>query len=296
MSQYKDHKYRGDSSRSARDRTQNEADIIKEETYWSIGKAVGSADKVDVDRKCLRVSINGDEPIHVERKIGFSNGDVVSVTLKYEDLHRYCFTCKRISHEEGTCPELNDDQRERNRITRLEAKEKEEIANREAFSLPHLRKEGRSLSPRHERSRPITQKESDLRYQTRMSRSDFSKANQDLRHSISEKRDILSKNVWKRLDNGSNGNYPRDRERYHPYQNRREYPIYRAERQNSPLEWRAKSPIDQSRRSETGNSYKRNGSPPDSQRTVSDTMGRTRNSERYRAREQERAGETISTT
>lgn len=120
----------------------------KEETFWSIGKALGTADKVDVLGIRLRVSINGDEPIHLERKIGFDNGDVVTVTLKYEDLHRYFFTCRRISHEEGTCPELKEDQHERNRIARLEVKEKEEIANREAFSLPQFRNDGRSLSPK----------------------------------------------------------------------------------------------------------------------------------------------------
>lgn len=77
----------------------------------------------------------------MECKIGFNNGDVVSVALKYEDLHRYCFTCRRVSHEEGTCPELNDEQRERNRVARIQVKEKEEIANREAFSLLQPRRE-----------------------------------------------------------------------------------------------------------------------------------------------------------
>lgn len=41
----------------------------KKGTFWSIGKALGNADKVDVQRNCLRVSINGDEPIHLERKL-----------------------------------------------------------------------------------------------------------------------------------------------------------------------------------------------------------------------------------
>lgn len=61
---------------------------------------------------------------------------------------------------------------------------------------------------------------------------------QDLRQSISEKRALLSKDVWKRLDKVNNGTYPRDRERFHPYQHRREYSPYSSERQKSPLEWR----------------------------------------------------------
>lgn len=152
----------------------------KEKTFWSIGKALGTADKVDVQGNRLRVSINGDEPIHLERKISFDNGDVVAVTLKYEDLHRYRYTCRRISHEEGTCPELNEDQRERNRIARLEVKEKEEITNREAFSIPLLRKEGRALSPLQERNQLMNQRESEKRYQRQSPKKDSFTENADL--------------------------------------------------------------------------------------------------------------------
>ncbi|CAN7083662.1 unnamed protein product, partial [Brassica oleracea var. botrytis] len=158
MSQYNGTRYRGESSRYVKKPTREEPEIIKVPAFdysdliekfklTLVGRMFHKDDKVDVQGNRLRVSINGDDPIHLERKIGFDNGDVVAVTLKYEDLHRYCYTCRRISHEEGTCPELNEDQRERNRITRLEAKEKEEIANREAFSIPLPRKEGRAQSP-----------------------------------------------------------------------------------------------------------------------------------------------------
>lgn len=190
----------------------------KEETFWSIGKALGTTDKVDVQGNRLRVSINGDEPIHLERKISFENGDVVAVTLKYEDLHRCCYTCMRISHEEGTCPELNEDQRKRNRIARLEVKEKEEITNREAFSIPLLRKEGRALSPLQEKNRLMNQRESEKRYQRQSPKKDSFTENSDLRNSISEKRALHSKNVWNRLEKGNVENYPQNRERYHPYQ------------------------------------------------------------------------------
>lgn len=203
----------------------------KEETFWCIGKALGVANKVDTQGSRLSVTINGDDPIHLERKIGFDNGDVVSVTLRYEDLHRYCYTCRRISHEEGTCSVLNDAQRERNRIARLEEKEKQELANREAFSSPHIRKEGRSASPKQERNRATSQRESERQYRPRSPRRDAFMERPDLRHSISEKRALVSKNVWKRLDNGNMENYPRHRERYHPYQQRCEYSSHSVERQ-----------------------------------------------------------------
>ena len=109
----------------------------KLETYESVGKALRTFDIADVEGGRVRVSVNGVLPLKFECKVGFDNGNVVKVAIKYEDLHRYCFTCKRISHEEGTCSELTEKQREDNRLLRLEEKEREERATQEAFSTPH---------------------------------------------------------------------------------------------------------------------------------------------------------------
>lgn len=76
----------------------------KDESIKSIGGALGKVDTVDVDNGRVRVFINADEPLQFERKAGYDNGDVIKVELKYEELHRYCYMCKRISHEEGTLP------------------------------------------------------------------------------------------------------------------------------------------------------------------------------------------------
>ncbi|KAF3586010.1 hypothetical protein F2Q69_00028606 [Brassica cretica] len=99
-------------------------------------KSSAASDTVDVEKGRVRVVVNADEPLQFERKAGYANDDVIKVSLIYEELHRYCFTCKRISHEEGMCPELTPEQREANHIARLESKEKEELAAREAFSAP----------------------------------------------------------------------------------------------------------------------------------------------------------------
>lgn len=107
----------------------------KEETFRRIGKALGLVDKVDVDGGRVRVFVNVDEPLQFERRAGFANGDVIKVSLKYEELHIHCFTCKCIPHEEGTCSELTEAQRERNRVARIEQKEMEEKVTREAFSI-----------------------------------------------------------------------------------------------------------------------------------------------------------------
>lgn len=110
--------------------------LQKDESYRSIGLAIGEVDTVDVDNIRVRVQIKVDEPLQFKRKAGYANGDVINVTLNYEEIYRYCYTCKRISHEDGTCPELSPEQREVNRIARLKQKEKEELAAREAFSAP----------------------------------------------------------------------------------------------------------------------------------------------------------------
>lgn len=102
---------------------------------------------VDVDGGRVRVYVNADEPLQFERRAGFANGDIIKVSLKYEDLHRHCFTCKRISHEEGTCPEFSEAQREKNRLARIEQKEKEEKATREVFSVPGRYGQERGRSP-----------------------------------------------------------------------------------------------------------------------------------------------------
>ncbi|KAG2270254.1 hypothetical protein Bca52824_064809 [Brassica carinata] len=126
---------------------------------------------------------------------------------------------RRISHEEGTCPELNENQRERNRLTRIEQKDKEERATREAFSQPQRRSPGAyndryDLENRGREKRPMylespgahrgSQREDERQH--------------DLRKQLKEKREVHSKNVWNRLENNNYSELPRNRARYHPYQ------------------------------------------------------------------------------
>ena len=191
----------------------------KLETYESVGKALGVYDKADVEGGRVRVFVNGDLPLKFDCKIGFENGDVVKVKIQYEDLYRHCFSCKRISHEEGTWPELNENQRERNRLARIEQKDKEERATREAFSQPQRRSPGAyndryDLENRGREKRPMylespgahrgSQREDERQH--------------DLRKQLKEKREVHSKNVWNRLENNNYSELPRNRARYHPYQ------------------------------------------------------------------------------
>ncbi|KAH0906448.1 hypothetical protein HID58_038275, partial [Brassica napus] len=66
------------------------------------------------------ISIDADKPLQFERRIGFPNGDIGKVSLAYEGLHRYCFTCNLISHDENTCPQLSPEEREIKRKQRAE--------------------------------------------------------------------------------------------------------------------------------------------------------------------------------
>ena len=185
----------------------------KDEPYRSIGSALGEVDTVDVEKGRVRVVVNADEPLQFERKAGYANGDVIKVSLIYEELHRYCFTCKRISHEEGTCPELTPEQREANHIARLESKEKEELAAREAFSAPVRGRElhrgfeshARTIDTHPRLPRDVdTDRRRQEQPQRREERTRYGQAQRkehgDLRSKILRKREDLAKNVWNRID------------------------------------------------------------------------------------------------
>ena len=186
----------------------------KQETYESVGKALGVFDKADVEGSRVRVFVNGDLPLKFDCKIGFA-GDVVKVTIQYEDLYRHCYSCKRLSHEEGTCPELNEDQRARNRLARIEQKEKEERATKEAFSIPQRQTSGAYIdSYRHEsrggETRPTYQGFPKFRRESRREEEN----DHDLRKQLKERREVHSKNVWNRLDSGQYSELPRNRDKY----------------------------------------------------------------------------------
>ncbi|CAG7888539.1 unnamed protein product [Brassica rapa] len=261
----------------------------KDESFRSIGEALGEVDKVDVDNGRVRVKINMDEPLQFERRAGYANGDVIKVKLQYEELHRHCYTCKRISHEEGTCPNLTPTQREENRIIRLKQKEMEDLAAKEAFSYPtrgmeapaRLETYGRnhqdSILDRIPSNMNVKRNDRD--------NAEWSQRNEDgdLRNKISNRRDTLAKNVWNRLDQRyEEGNNPRDRERYHPY---RQYPrenlreirggseSFNNRDQSRQVRYQPRDTRERSketRRNET--SLRSHRTSPDSQRTVSESF------------------------
>ncbi|KAG5383314.1 hypothetical protein IGI04_034784, partial [Brassica rapa subsp. trilocularis] len=252
------------------------------ETYESVGKALGVFDKSDVEGSRVRVFVNGDLPLKFECKIGFANGDVVKVTIQYEDLYRHCYSCKRLSHEEGTCPELNEDQRERNRLARIEQKEKEERATKEAFSIPQRQTPGAYIDFYRRESRggeirPTYQRSPNFRRENRREEEN----EHDLHKQLKERREVHSKNVWNRLDSGQYSELPRNRDRYHPYQHSSGAISKERTRDTaSSSEWRPKRPQGDrydkqpARPWNQTNTSSRSRRSPDSQRTISDNPRR----------------------
>lgn len=121
--------------------------------------------------------------------------------MTYEELHRHCYTCKRISHEEGTCPSLTEEQREQKQLERLEQKKQEELAQREAFSAPqsHLYTKQHSS---------IDSRKVDMKKQEHEVEKTRERVQQDLRRAIQEKRDTRGKTVWNRIERSPEKNYP----------------------------------------------------------------------------------------
>ncbi|KAG5385904.1 hypothetical protein IGI04_037374, partial [Brassica rapa subsp. trilocularis] len=258
----------------------------------SVGSALGTYDSADIEGGRVKVFINGDLPLKFECKVGFDNGDVVKVTIKYEDLHRHCYTCKRITHEEGTCPDLSEVQREKNRLLRIEQKDQEERATKEAFSTPYRRNAEVYQSTTNHRDSRDRERRSDSSYQQyqrrerRYEERHGQETSHDLRNRLTDRREAQSKDVWNRLDNSTRSELPRNRERYHPYHNSsRVESRGKYKDTGSSSEWRPKER--QEMRTESylnyanqkekqverfeNHSYRRRISP-DSQRTISENV------------------------
>ncbi|KAG7559082.1 Reverse transcriptase domain [Arabidopsis thaliana x Arabidopsis arenosa] len=103
----------------------------------SMGKSLGEVICVDEKTGKIQVSVDVTRPLRFEKKAISSNGEEHLVTFKYEKLHRYCFTCKMISHEERSCPHLTDEDRIRLSIERAELARKE-AEEEELFRVPQV--------------------------------------------------------------------------------------------------------------------------------------------------------------
>ncbi|CAE5959974.1 unnamed protein product [Arabidopsis arenosa] len=88
------------------------------EAFRGIGDAIGRVSEVDVTEARVLVAVNVTKPLKFKKRVLTDNGEEVMVSLTYEKLFRYCFTCHLISHEERDCPHLSENQKQLNKDRR----------------------------------------------------------------------------------------------------------------------------------------------------------------------------------
>ncbi|KAG2283354.1 hypothetical protein Bca52824_054574 [Brassica carinata] len=77
--------------------------------YWTdvalkaVGKELGPVKGVDVDKRRVRVMINGLKPLETKLDISLS-GEIKQVELEFENLEKHCFHCLSLTHEVDDCP------------------------------------------------------------------------------------------------------------------------------------------------------------------------------------------------
>ncbi|CAA7023628.1 unnamed protein product [Microthlaspi erraticum] len=198
--------------------------------------ALGTVTNIDAKRAKFQVSLNADKPLQFERKVGFPNGDIASVTLTYEGLQRHCFTCKLLSHGEASCPELTEEQHEEKKRLRLEELRQEAlfgygvnattnstrtkeawVSQRTEIRDDHLYDDCvRTNIPKREyRQRSDHTSYSESRSQAR---NKSVSRHQDLRQELSKRRDSRGREVWTRLDRSHLDKRQSGKDRYHPYE------------------------------------------------------------------------------
>ncbi|KAH0880514.1 LOW QUALITY PROTEIN: hypothetical protein HID58_067908, partial [Brassica napus] len=116
---------RNGGSSNVRRKLESEDEIIQIldcdlNTFIAISKPLETWTSLDSKRARIQVSVNVDKPLQFERRIEFPNGDIGRIFFSYEGLHRYCFTCHMISHDENACPQLTPEERELKQQQRAE--------------------------------------------------------------------------------------------------------------------------------------------------------------------------------
>ncbi|CAA7036808.1 unnamed protein product [Microthlaspi erraticum] len=198
-------------------------------TFTEIGKVLGLVTKIDAKRSKFQVSLNADKPLQFERKVSFPNGDIATVSLTYEGLQRYCFTCKLLSHEEGTCPQLTEEQREEKKKLRIEqinqglvqdnSNPEYRMGNREApTEIPETHLTNRALYDDRTRTSVPRREYQQRDSLPRSSEGRNASRSRDLRQELRDRRDSRGHEVWNRLERNHVEKRRNDRDRYHPYQ------------------------------------------------------------------------------
>ncbi|CAN6884251.1 unnamed protein product [Brassica oleracea] len=218
------------------------------------------------------------------------------VSLTYEGLHRFCFTCKLISHDENTCPQLSPAERElkikqragnhlTNDQTRPHLQDSQAFNSRNTLKRPRFPINGRHSSPLTSSRNNESLQEEKRRKSTPSAHSPREARNlgyqaRDLRSSSRQDHNShQGREVWSRLEIPTRREESRGRtnDRHHS-RNLFPYPAPRP-RNSSSMEWRPiRNNEDQRNRTSdnralrhtTINRSERSRATFDSQRTISE--------------------------
>ncbi|XP_048591455.1 protein KRI1-like [Brassica napus] len=172
-----------------------------EPIFRALGKRLGHVGLVEAKTAKFEVELNADLPIKFALRAQLPTGEIVPVSLEYGNLHRWCHSCRLLSHEDENCPQLSEKEKEKHRL----AKE----VNRD-----------QGLQPRNDNNRKDINRNGDLPKRHNVAEQKLS-SHQERRSGEGPQRDNRD-SVWKRIDSryaprddhrGDNRNAHRDRDK-----------------------------------------------------------------------------------
>ena len=86
--------------------------------FRTLGRRLGDVGLVEEKTAKFQVVLNAELPLKFALRAQLPSGEIVPVSLEYVNLHRWCHSCRRISHEVDTCPLLTEEQREQFRLSK----------------------------------------------------------------------------------------------------------------------------------------------------------------------------------
>lgn len=196
-----------------------------EKAFRGIGGALGNVSEVDATETRVLVSINVTKPLRFKKKVILDSGETVTVSLSYEKLYRYCFTCFMISHEERDCPFLFDHQRQSNKERRVAALPVDGRKQAGGRGEEDRRAGDRRLESHHHEERSSLDKDRSYRAEQHGSRDptnqssqkDNPSSNRQVRRNLYLSKDYrgseVNRNfVWQRIGEDRAKSTPRSRE------------------------------------------------------------------------------------
>ncbi|KAG5396743.1 hypothetical protein IGI04_018557, partial [Brassica rapa subsp. trilocularis] len=90
-------------------RTDN-SELIEQNKLTLIGRVSNPTAQNTHALARFRVHINGLRPLERHLDVSLPSGDILKVELEYEGLHKHCFSCQSLLHEQDGCPSRSSSQ------------------------------------------------------------------------------------------------------------------------------------------------------------------------------------------